>query len=420
MIAVPFIYFSILSLVLYFRRGKRIDFSVIISTIFAISGLFSILVDAFGLRNSDTENYSISFLASFSYCALITVCLLPFVRYSNLTITTIRPLRKSALLKMFAVLSILWFLTMVYFSLDTFIIMLTSNMGEARIRVYAGDVESSLNNIPAVMRPIMILFNSIFKCSWVLIFLAFFSRFVQRLPVIYFWLYFLSSLSGPYNSVIGADRSAVAYWVLTALGVYHLFIPVINKKEKRSLVKGGVIIIFLLGVYLIMMTISRFSESGLFGGDDSATQGSLIYYFGISYINFCNFFDNYTPPFSDFGILFPFTTQFILGIKTGATLIQERMTLATGFECGTFYTFIGQIIMGAGKFVAIVFCFLYSFFSFIVLPSTTNRSGARIHDLYMYFMLVTVLYLGLFVYYYTSPYITFSVFFFYFLLRLSK
>jgi len=84
MIAVPFIYFSIISLVLYFRKGKRIDFSVIISAMFAVSGFFSILIDVFGLRNSDTANYSISFLASFSYCALITLCLLPFIRYSNL------------------------------------------------------------------------------------------------------------------------------------------------------------------------------------------------------------------------------------------------------------------------------------------------------------------------------------------------
>jgi len=419
MIAVPFIYFSIISLVLYFRKGKRIDFSVIISAMFAVSGFFSILIDVFGLRNSDTANYSISFLASFSYCALITLCLLPFIRYSNLKITTARPLRNSALLKLFAVLSVLWFMTLVYFSLDTFVTMLASNMGEMRLKVYAGEVESSLSYIPGGLRPIMILFNSIFKCSWVLIFLAFFSRYVQRLPVIYFWLYLFSSLSGPYNSVIGADRSGVAYWVLTAVGAYLLFNPFINKKEKKSLAKVGVIIISVLGVYLTMMTISRFSESTLFGGNDS-TQGSLIYYFGISYINFCNFFDNYTPPFSNLGILFPFTSQYLFGMKTGATLIQEKMTLATGFECGTFYTYMGQIIMGAGRFAAIVFCFLYSLISFLVLPSTIKRSGALIHELYLYFMLITVLYLGLFVYYYTSPYITFSVFFFYFLLRLSK
>ena len=69
----------------------------------------------------------------------------------------------------------------------------------------------------------MVMLNLVFSCSWVLLFLAFYSRYIQHLSSAYFWMYFLASLSGPYNAVLGADRSGVAYWLLAALGIFLLF-----------------------------------------------------------------------------------------------------------------------------------------------------------------------------------------------------
>jgi hypothetical protein len=120
------------------------------------------------------------------------------------------------------------------------------------------------------------------------------------------------------------------------------------------------------------------------------------------------------------GIIFPFIGRYVFGLETGGVIIQEQMTLATGYNCGVFYTFIGQIIMGAGQVVAMVFCFIYSLTSFSILPRVTRKSGANISSLFLYFALASVLLLGLFVHYYTSPYITFSLFFFFFTLRFIK
>lgn len=92
MVTVPFIYFTILLLLVYRRNGRRFDLVCYIISIFAVSAFFSILLDAFELRSIDTLNYKISGEATFAYCGLITMCLWPFIRYSNLSIKQIKPL----------------------------------------------------------------------------------------------------------------------------------------------------------------------------------------------------------------------------------------------------------------------------------------------------------------------------------------
>lgn len=419
MIAIPFVYFSFLSIILYLKKGKKFDFSVVITTMFAISGFFSILVDVFDLRNPDVANYNISVTASFFYCALLTMCILPFAIYSNLRITNPKPLRNTIIIKLLAYLSVLWFLMTIYFSWPQFIIMLTTDMRENRLLVYSNMLDSWMDNVPGIFRSIIIILNLIFSCSWGVLFLAFFSRYVQHMPRVYFWMFLVASLSGPYGAVLGADRSKVAYWILTAFGFFMLFKPFIVKKELKKLVRLGVVVMTGLVIYLVLMTVSRFSDSSTSSFEDGALN-SLIYYWGISYVNFCNFFDNYTPPFSHLGIIFPFINKYVFGVPSGGTIIQEQMSNLTGFECGTFYTFIGQIIMGTGRTIAILFCFIYTFFSYAFLPSALKKSGTNISSLFLYFALVSVVYLGLFVYYYTSPYLTFSLFFLYFLLRISR
>ena len=416
MIAIPFVYFSFLSILFYRKNNHKIDLSVVITAIYAVSGFFSILIDVFGFRSYDIANYKISFSGAFAYCALLTLCILPFAANSHLKISAPKPLKHSFVLKFFAILSAVWFLWTVFVSRDLFVQMITSDMHESRSLALAGELDSALDDVPGPLRPLMVILNLIFSCNWVLLFLAFFSRYIQRLPRFFFWIYLFASLSGPYDAVLGAYRSSVAYWILSAFGIYLLFRPFISKNENKQLIRIYIIILSLLVVYLAMMTIGRFMESSEFG--DNGAQGSLIYYFGVSYINFCNFFDNYTPPYPNLGIIFPFIGKYVFGIETGGVVIQEQMSLLTNFECGTFYTFIGQIIMGAGTIVAIGFCLLYSFTSFVALPFAIKKS--KIHNLYLYFSLASVDYLGLFVYFYTSPYKTFSLIFFYIMLKFSK
>ena len=419
MIGVPFIYFTLLTLYLLRKRKGKIDLAIVITAMYAISGLFSILVDFFNLRYPDAVGYQITPLASFSYCALITMCLIPLVKYSNLHITYIRPLKNTMIIKIIAIVSLFWFFIFVIYSFGSFISVLGSDMEAARAAVYAGEQSEWMGNMPSLLRYTMLPLNLLFGCSWAFVFLAFYSRYVQKMPTIYFWIFLIVSLSGPYKAVLGADRSKVAYWIISLAGMYILFAPVLAKAQKKQLIRIGLLIVGVLALYLGAMTIARFGERD-YGGDVSGTEGGLVSYLGQSYIHYCLYFDNYQPPYSHLGIIFPFISKYLFGIESGAVLIQEEMSMLTRYNCGVFYTFIGQIIMGAGKSVAIAFCFVYTFISSISLPSITRSSGAKITSLYLYFAISSVLLLGLFVHYYTSSALTFSLFAIYFIIYISE
>lgn len=418
MIIVPFLYFSLLSFFLYRKKGKKIDLSVIITAMFAVSGFFSILIDMFELRNPDAIRYKISVGATVSYCLLLSLCIFPIAKYSHLSFSKLKPVPNGDVLRVLAFVSIIWLIVTIVFGWSSFMRLLNSDMAEARAEVYQGLAKHTIN-VPTVISPIMALLNVAFGCSWIFIFLAFFSRYVQRLPIIFFWMFLLVSLSGPFNGVIGADRSKVTYWIISAVGIFILFRPFLQNAERKKLMRIGSTIFSILVVYLVMMTIARFGERD-YGSDVSGSEGGVISYLGQSFIYFCLYFDTYDPPFANLGILFPFTGRYLFGMETGAIVIQEQMSLLTGYTCGVFYTYIGHVIMGAGRIVAIIFCIVYNLFSLLLLPSVTKKNEVSISSIYLYFSIASVQLLGLFVHYYTSPYITFSLFFFYFFLRLIK
>ena len=417
MIYIPAIYFSFLSLLLY-RRNKNLDIATFISITFAISGFFSILVDVFELRYGDTVDYQITPIAAAFYCGLLTMCIIPFAVNSNVKIAQIRPIRNVRVLKGIAWMSLVWFLASLLFGWDSVIRVLTGDMNEMRVAVSQETAESYdwMLRLPTPVRFVITVFNMVFGCTWTLIFLAFFSRYVQKLGSKYFYIFIAASLSGPFMGIVIADRSKTAYWILALIGMYLLFSPMMDKAEKKDFKKFGVIIVAMLSSYLAAVTISRFGWRDA-GTDIGGTEGGIVSYLGQVYINFCYFFDEYEPPFNHLGIIFPFTSQYIFGVPSGGTVIQEQMNLLTNHQTNVFYTFIGQIIIGAGKTVAIAFCLVYVFFCAVLLPKITKKNRIRLHELYLYFALVSVLLLGVFVHYYTSSLLTCSLVVMYLLIR---
>ena len=419
MIIVPFVYFGLMSLYLYKKR-KNIDIAVIIALIFAVSGFFSILIDMFGLRYDDAIDYQISFKATVAYCGLLSICLIPFAKNSHLYIHNIRPLRKVDLLKSLAWVSVIWFTINTVLSFQSIMNVLTGDMLEYRSMMYEGEVQVSwMSGLPSSVRFIVAVVNSIFGCKWTLMFMAFFSSFVQKLPRKYFLLFMLASLSGPINGIIGADRSATAYWIMSLFAMYLFFRPFMEQKEKQRFRIFAFIMVGLLSIYLLSMTIARFAERD-YGNALTGVQGGLITYLGQSFINFCLFFDNYEPPFSHFGLIFPFIYQHVLGIPSGAVTIQQLMSDMTGYRTGVFYTFIGHIIMAAGRTVAIIYCIVYSVISQIATSRITHNGRICADHFYIYFALASVLYLGFFVYYYASFTTTVGLLSMFILLKLMK
>lgn len=414
---IPLVYFGCLSFILY-QRHKQIDIATIVSLIFAVSGLFSVLIDINGYRSYDTYDYEISIVPAALYCILLSLCILPLAKCDIINRIQIKPVSNVKLLKLLSVVSIIWFLLTVYFSWDRFLfILMSGDMAEIRSNLYKGITEDSwMLSLPGPVRFTFSLLNLLFGCPWILLFLGFYSMIGNRIPLFYSYCFLIASLSGPYCGILGVDRSSSAYWIMSAVTLYILFRNQLPSNIKKQISALGLVALVGVIAYLASMTIARFGERDSSGG----ALGSLISYFGQSYINFCYFFDKYDLPYHHFGIVFPFTSQYIFGVPSGGVTIQEEMTWLSQKETGVFYTFIGQMIIGIGQFWAIIMTMAYSFFSFKTLGNINRKNEIDIMSLYLYFAFASVVLLGIFTHYYASPAKTFSLVAMFFVMRILR
>lgn len=404
MMAVPFFYFSFLALWMYHKR-RKLDMAILICIIYATSGFVGLFMGDSGYL---VKNYHISVIAAFSYCALLTLCLIPISKFSHRRIKQIRPVKNEKLLKALSWVSFIWFVVYAFFSWNQFYGIITGDLGALRTALYEGTSDDSfIVSTPFPVRLFLSLFSYVFGCYWILIFLAFFSLLIQKLPVKYFVFFLFGSFSCPWGAVLGVDRSAVAGYLFSFIGIIVFFWQYMDKTVKKRTVGLGLILVGVLFAYLGAMTISRFG--GVTGDDMEGVNNSLLFYMGHSYLYFCYYFDTFNNPLKMSNLLLPFTNKFIFGDDVlGGMRINAFLESKIGGDYGYFYTFIGQIQITAGHIVAIVFCLLLFFVSYSIL-SKRNTSAVSPKYAFLYFFFASFMLLGLFAYYYQSPMITFSL-----------
>lgn len=414
MVGIPFIYFSILFVILYLKNNK-IDIACYTVLIYAVSSFFSILIDFYRLRGFDTLNYDISFEATFVYCSLLTLCIIPISLYSNAKIKYIEPIKNVRFLKGFAWLCAIYFVFNLLMSISDIIFILTSDMGELRNLLYKDEFSAGwIGRLNPILRLPFALMNMLMGCPWIFMLLGFFSFFIQKLPVKYMLLFFIGSLSGPLSSIIGVDRSGMAYYLISLGASYLIFTPYMDKSQKRKItIASGILVAFII-LYLTTLTNSRFEERD--GGQLSGSIASLVSYFGQSFINFCYYYDTFKTPDPSLQLIFPFTYQYFIGTEhVGGTAMQEYLSLLSGKSLGVFYTFMGQILTTAGNISMIIYCFVIFVLS-IILLNRKRTSITNLKQLFFYYLFGSICFLGLFGHYYGSSSHTFSVLIFSFII----
>lgn len=419
MVAIPFVYFTLLFLYQLKKNHWRIDIASYILCIYAISGFFTILIDVFNLRSPDTLSYTISPIACISYCGLITLCIWPFMSYSNLLFAGIKPTRKTKWLKYTAWIFALYFLFNLYMSWDSLSYVLSTDLGQVRNAHYKGMGEESwMAGLSSIAKLPFILLNLIGGCPWIFIFLAFYSLIIQKLPLKYFILLLLASFNGVLGNILIAGRSAIAYWIISFVGCYLIYLHYGNKKLKR-IIKSSFLILIILGIiFLSAVTVSRFGERNEV--QVSGTQGGLISYFGQSYINFCYFFDTFTCPLPSLQLIFPFTSKLLLGDNFDGTMVlQGLLSFKTAKEIGVFYTFLGHILVTSNKLVMIIYALILFFCSYYITKKS-QKNLLNVSTCYFYYLYSSVIFLGIFTHYYAFMSITFPVFFWGIILILQK
>ena len=410
--AIPFIYFSLLVVFLY-RKRKKIDLSIYIMLLYAVTGFFSIFV-----RGIPT--YSISLVSAISYCFLHTLCIFPIIKFADYRVFEIGKVKNEKLLKIIAWLAFISFLAYFAGTISTVVDILSGDLRALRNTLYeeGSTGYGGFSNYPIVVRVFFLVTAYLFGCGWVFIFLAFYSLLIQKLPKIYFFLFIIASLSSLWKGIMNIDRSAAAMYVISFMGTVIYFWPYMEKKIKSrvSLVTG--LLLGVIFIYLFVISFARFG--GVDSNDSSAVEDSFVQYIGQNYYYFCYFFDTFDNPYKMSNLLFPFINHFIFRDEVlGGFRINEFFENKLGMETGYFYTYLGQIQLTAGHLVAILFAILLCLISYSVLNRKIYRR-VRISGMtsFLYVFFASFSMLGVFYYYYQQQTITSSVVFFLIMFRL--
>lgn len=409
MASVPFVYFTLLFFYVFLRNHKKIDIACFILAIYASSAFFSILVDRYGY--SYYPSYVISFEATFAYCSLLTISVVPFINYSNLKISKIEPIVNEKILVYSAYIVFGYFLVYLYMSANDVYNVLTGDIGTLRAAHYTENISSGwLAKMNPIVRIPFVIFNLVMGAPWILQFLGFYTIIIQRLHIKYGILFIVASLIGVVGNLSEAGRSDLVYWIIGMIACLIFFKPYLDNSEETAK-KVRILGYILIGAALFVIGLITFSR---YENRDSGAEGGFITYFGQPFNHFAYFFDKYACPYPTLEILFPFTYN-ILGISEGGVVaVQQMLTLRTGVFTGLFYTYIGQIAVTSSNSVAVLFCAVYSLFSNKLCKENIKCSSAK--STFIYMTLASIMFLGLFSHYYGIMNKTASVMIWYFII----
>jgi len=385
MIAVPFVYFSLLLGYIIKKRG--FELSAYLVLLYVIISLFGILIDINDLRAFETKYYEISIDGAFLYCLLLTISIIPFYNFRSNNIEEIRLLSPKSFDKIVYVF-FMNFVALVAISYNSIIKILSGNLGELRSLQAKGEgiVELGISGLP------LIVIFTISNFSIIMLLFYFYSICFLKKSKLFNSLTLISSLAIVLIGILGVDRSKTFYWMITYGAMIVLFWKYMNSKLRNNIKVISLILSALLLTYFIAMTVSRFGEREI------GTEGGIIYYAGQSYLNFCFFYDK--VHYSEFSLqrIFPLIYDIFIdnGIRSSVELNNE-IENKTGYFVGLFSTFLGDIMVASGVLVTILYNVSFSFISNGLLKRKTNV--IYFHNLIFFFCLLLVPMLGIFVHF---------------------
>lgn len=360
MIYVPFIYFLIVFIYIVKRRG--LDISACIIAAYMLSAFCSIII--FNTDNSYSHKVPTLF-PTIIYCAMITFVTYPFYKFNSTKKREI-PLLNPKLFNVVSWMFILSFAFSIVLFKDDIMIRLMFGDQIGTLRGVAGDelgtVQMGLNGLMRALSSLCMVILSMSAISFILFFYS-----VTYLHKKWYFnvLLFLSSFGCIIGGILGIDRSIAFYWIIDLVFIYILMRPYLTDKIRKISMIIGVGVFFLIGSYLVLMTFSRF-------GDDASA--SFFDYMGMSYPNFCWFWNNYEAPVVNWGFFFPVTSHFLdidWGFPVEPVSFGRFVESKVGFFVNVFYTFMGSVMLYLGQWAVIPYCILY----YIIANKMINKSG---------------------------------------------
>lgn len=395
MVAVPFIYFSLL-LFFILKKKRYFDVSAYLVALYLLSSFFSILIDIKSFRSVDTQNYDIGIIPTVFYISLLTFMIWPFYKFKTEKIFHIR-LNKPKIFNGIVYFFFACFLLALIISFKRIIQILSGDLGELRLALTRGEQTGGFDSEGGIIGLFLTVINVFGGFSLIMLLFYFYSISYLKRSKIFNVITFLSSLTIILISILGVDRSQVVYWLICFGFMIVLFWRHLTKKHRKNLVLISVVFLGAIISYFMTLTFSRFKES------DSGATGGMIGYAGQSFINFCYFFDEVRFPQFSLQRIFPLYYKLFInnGIIDGAGALNEVISLKTGKSVTVFASFIGDIMVASGKLATILYCLAYGVITRIILKHKNYRS-LYFHQILILFCFITIPLLGLFSHFYNS------------------
>lgn len=394
MIAIPFIYFSIL-LLFILKTKKTFDISAYIVSLYVLISFFSIIIDMNGLRSQDTVGYEISIIPAFLYCLLLTLTIWPFYKFNSKDVISIT-LNKPRLFNTIVYLFFASFILIVFSSIGSVIQILNGDANELRMALYKGESMPDVPNSGGIFGPFLIIANVLGGFSILMLLFYFYSISFLNKTKLFNTVTLLSSMTIIIIGILGIDRSKTVYWMLTFGLMLILFWPHLSKQQRKKIFKLSSLLLGIGIAYFLSITLSRFGER------ETGAEGGIISYAGQSFINFCFFFD--MVEYREFSLqrIFPlFYKLFIDNGIEGSGALNEDISFKTGKFAGIFSTFIGDIMIASGKIATILFCLFFNLVANKALK-WKNKKHINFYQILVLFCLITFPLLGPFVYFYAT------------------
>ena len=389
-----FTYFLLLLLYVW-KRNKCFSIGCYIILLYTFSAFFSILIDAFDLYGQGGVYPKVannSFIATFLYCFLLTICIYPFCKIKNNQIEYIT-LRNHLLFKIICYFFFFIFLLSLFFLGKNTINILTGDIGTFRIKHYMGTLDSYQTNLDGISFVLSFILNIFSYLSPLALIFFFYSITFLNNSRRFNMMIFLSSFSQLIIAVQTADRANFIYYISMLGFCYFLFSHFFSKKQRKFVHR----FIFIFGItfiiYIVLITTARFSARS--GG----TWGSVIQYAGQSYPNFCYLYENFEAPNISTLRLFPMTNHFIFDADYGMER-RNYLLKETGITTSVFSTFLGTIMVDLGKKGMIIYAIIFSVFMNFLVKRQKRRSEIDFSWLILLFIFVSIPIFGIFYYRY--------------------
>lgn len=353
MVALPFVYFTLLFL--YSVRKQGFDVYAYLLLIFIISSFFSIMFVENNLYSqSSVPTYPIGIFAPISYCLLLTICLQPFKRFESNKLKTltdnINMKRYNLVVYVFFGIFVLLLAISVTKIQD---IAMAQNLASMRQDFYNGDQEDIWSHFQGLQRYLIAGISMIASSCRILIIFFFINIIYLKKSIWFNIMTLLGSMTSLILSLYIVDRSGFVMWIMLFGFIFVLFKTNLKFKHIKPYLLMALPLAVVIIAYLVLVTLSRFGEQQ--GGN---AMDGVIVYAGQSFLNYCNFFNHlgFDAPFS-LQPLFPLIYK-LLGLPN---YFEQCAIVEAYYHHGVsnFSTFLGCILSISGKTVMFLFVLFY-------------------------------------------------------------